>query len=153
MPAKKSTASKMVKKCKDEEIFTRDDCDEKDFKDTGARKRRNKKGNKEDNRAKIISDEFMPSSTKKLRACINCKLVLNRQRWVELGKCPNCPSSGGLSETTDEFQNVIGQIYPKMSWVAHYQGIDQLIPGIYAMSISQNASSREDDLDDEDLDY
>ena len=102
MPPKKSTSA-LIKKCKEEEIFSRDDCDEKEFMDTGARKRRNKKGNKDDQRAKIISDEFMPSSMKKLRACINCKLVLNRQRWVELGKCPNCPSSGGLSETTDEF--------------------------------------------------
>ena len=71
-----------------------------------------------------------------------CRLVLNRQRWIELNKCPNCPSSGGLSDTTEDFQNVIGQIYPKMSWVAQYQGINELIPGLYAMNVSQQSNSR-----------
>ena len=40
---------------------------------------------------------------KKLRACINCRLILDKKRWTELGKCPNCPKSGGLNETTDDF--------------------------------------------------
>ena len=44
----------------------------------------------------------------KLRACLHCKLILNAARWRDLGKCPNCPSSGGLSETTEDFHNVIG---------------------------------------------
>ena len=82
------------------------------------KKRRTKKQKEAEESQKIISTKFLPGSMKKLRACHHCKLVLDRKRWIDLGKCPNCPSSGGLSETTDEFQNVIGQIYPKMSWVA-----------------------------------
>ena len=103
---------------KEDEEFRREDCDEKDFRDEGPKKKRTKKAKEAEQAAKIISTEFLPSSMKKLRACNHCKLVLNRQRWIDLGKCPNCPSSGGLSETTEDFQNVIGQIYPKMSWVA-----------------------------------
>ena len=119
-PVRTSVAAKakdtLVKKEEDE--FRREDCDEKDFRDEGPKKRRAKKDKEVEQAAKIISTEFLPSSMKKLRACNHCKLVLNRQRWIDLGKCPNCPSSGGLSETTEDFQNVIGQIYPKMSWVA-----------------------------------
>ena len=61
---------------KEEEEFKRDDCNERDFKDTGARKK--KKKVEEEQRKKIISTEFLPSSMKKLRACVTCRLVLNR---------------------------------------------------------------------------
>ena len=124
---------------REEEEFGRTDCNERDYKDDGP-KRRGKKGAQAEaegnQRRVIISTDFLPASMKKLRACVHCKLVLNRQRWVELGKCPNCPSSGGLSDTTEDFHNVIGQIYPKMSWVAQYQGIKDFIPGIYAISVN-----------------
>ena len=44
MPVKSSRATKnIVKKIKDEDEFTRNDCDEKDYKDNGPRKRVNKK--------------------------------------------------------------------------------------------------------------
>ena len=52
--------------------------------------------------------DHLPNSMVKLRACLHCKLILNAARWRDLGKCPNCPSSGGLSETTEDFHNVIG---------------------------------------------
>ena len=89
---------------------------------------------------------------KHLRACLHCKLVLNKARWKQLGKCPNCPSSGGLCETTKDFQNVIGQIYPKMSWVSQYQGMSDYIPGIYALNVNAN-SFEGAEYDDEDDDY
>ena len=116
------------KKIKEERVegdFTRADCDEKEMFDE-PRKRKGK-GNKgvqdQDERKKIVSTEFLPASMKKLRACIHCKIVMDTKRWRDLGRCPNCPSSGGFTETTDDFHNCIGQIYPKMSWVAQYQGI------------------------------
>ena len=77
----------------------------------------------------------MPSSCKKLAACIHCKLVLNKERWRKLEHCPNCPQSSGLSETTEQFSNLIGSVLPKVSWVAQWQGMRQLIPGFYAMAI------------------
>ena len=138
-------------KIKDEEAFSRADCNERDYNDTGARKTRKGKAKEAEQQRKLISTDFLPSSMKKLRACIHCKLVLNRQRWIDLGKCPNCPSSGGLCDTTEDFHNIIGQIYPKMSWVAQYQGLKDFIPGVYAISVNQTLSARaaEDALNDE----
>ena len=119
-----------------EEEFRREDCNEAEFKDNGPKKRR-KRGDKAIEVApqQLISTEYMPTSLKKLRACRGCKLVLNRQKWTELGRCPNCPSTGGIADTTESFSNVIGQIYPKLSWVAQYQGMKDLIPGVYAINV------------------
>ena len=139
-----------VKREQDEE-FRSEDCDARDLVDDAARKRKKKSSNDEETgRKQIISTNFLPSSTRKLRACVHCKLVLNRQRWVDLGRCPNCPHSGGLSDTTEDFQNVIGQIYPKMSWVAQYQGISHLIPGIYAMTANVDTTTAEDGGEEDD---
>ena len=50
---------------------------------------------------KIINSNYVPSSTKKLAACVFCKLVLNKEKWRKLEHCPNCPQSSGLSNTTE----------------------------------------------------
>ena len=84
---------------------------------------------------------------KKMRACISCKLVLNKAKWVELQRCPNCPSAEGLSSTTESFSNIIGQIYPKMSWVAQYQNMKDFIPGLYAMNV--NVSELQENIDED----
>ena len=63
---------------KNEEVFGRDDCNNKDMADSGIRKRRQKSKEPENARPSIISTQFLPSSMKKLRACIYCRLVLNR---------------------------------------------------------------------------
>ena len=146
----------MQKLAKKGDVFGRNDCDEKDFQDEGvSRKAKRAQVKAEQLQAKakeIISLDHLPSSTKRLRACLTCKLILNASRWKELGKCPNCPRSGGISDTTENFQNVIGQIYPRMSWVSQYQGMADFIPGLYAMAIDINAAggwSRGDDLDDD----
>ena len=88
---------------------------------------------------KIIASAYLPSSTKKLLACIHCKLVLNRDKWRKLDHCPNCPQSGGLQETTDQFSNLCGSVLPRVSWVAQYQNMRELIPGFYAMSVAVQA--------------
>ena len=75
--------------------------------------------------------------------------MLNTAKWRELGRCPNCEHSAGLSSTTDEFQNVIGQIYPKQSWVSKYQNLNTFIPGLYAMSLNV-AEQENEDFDEED---
>ena len=136
---------KLNKKSHEATVFQRTDCDEKDFADTGISQkaiRAAKKAEKEQAKARqIISTDTLPSTMKRLRACVHCKLILNAARWNELGKCPNCPSSGGINETTDDFQNVIGQIYPRMSWVSQYQGMSNFIPGMYAITINASEQS------------
>ena len=124
---KESTADYLKDNLKEQDVdtFDRDDCDERDYNDDGGLSRRRKKNAKLEESAggrvrtnKIVSTDFLPNSMKQLRACVHCKIVLNTAKWKQLGKCPNCPSSGGLCETTKDFQNLIGQIYPKMSWVS-----------------------------------
>lgn len=78
----------------------------------------------------------MPSSNKHLRACIYCKLVLNREKWNKVGSCPNCSESQGIEETTDNFESLMGSIFPKVSWVAKWQRMQRLIPGFYALAIN-----------------
>ena len=46
-------------------------------------------------------------------------------------------------------KNVIGQIYPKMSWVAQYQGLREFIPGIYAMSVNQSGTENLDQYEED----
>jgi RNA polymerase subunit RPABC4/transcription elongation factor Spt4 len=152
MSRKTSAYYNKVKKEQVEGDFTRSDCNENEMFDEPKKNRKNKKNASEeqDNRKKIVSTEFLPGSMKKLRACIHCKIVMDTKRWRDLGRCPNCPSSGGFSETTDDFHNCIGQIYPKMSWVAQYQGIQNLFPGIYAMSVNTTAIDAVEEHDDED---
>ena len=134
---------------KEEEEFKREDCNEVEYNDNGPKKRK-KKGKKdaEEVQTQLISTEFLPGSMKKLRACIGCKLVLNRQKWIDLGRCPNCPSGGGISDTTENFNNIVGQVYPKLSWVAQYQGMKDFIPGIYALNVNAGELEQQDEYEE-----
>ena len=98
-------------------------------------KRRKRDENLKAEERKVIGNTYLPSGSKKLSACIFCKLVLNRERWRQLEHCPNCPHSSGLPDTTEEFSNLIGSVLPKVSWVAQWQDMQQFIPGFYAMAI------------------
>ena len=103
-----------------------------------ARKRKRREMANAVEARRIISTQFLPSNTKKLAACLSCRLVLNKEKWRKLDMCPNCPQSQGLKSTTDSFSNLIGSVYPKASWVAQWQGMKNLIPGFYAMSVQDN---------------
>ena len=108
---KEEDDEKVIKAKEDVDTFNREDCDEKDYNDDGGLAKRRKKKGKGDEQAKarakkIVSTDFLPNSMKQLRACIHCKIVLNQARWKQLGKCPNCPSSGGLCETTYQLRQL-----------------------------------------------
>ena len=118
----------------------------------GTRRRR-KDGNAA-SKKKLLTDEFTPSSLKKLRACVFCKFVLNNEKWKKLEMCPNCPDSRGIDDTTDCFESVISLILPKKSWVAEWQRMQNLIPGVYAMAISDSVTvpDADDDYDEDFVD-
>ena len=97
------------------------------------RRRREEIAAKENKR--IIRSTFLPSTSKKLSACVTCRLVLDKNKWKKNGRCPNCPQSQGLCDTTENFSNLIGSVIPGQSWVASWSGLKDLIPGFYAMSI------------------
>ena len=49
-----------------------------------AKRRRREETAARENR-RIIKSTFLPSSGKKLSACVTCRLVLNREKWRKLG--------------------------------------------------------------------
>lgn len=108
-----------------------------DISDDEEKRRRRRNRNKNVyQKPKIIDDTWIPSSMKRMRACIYCKLVLNQDKWGKLKQCPNCPESlAGLDETTDNFESIISLVLPMKSWVAEWQQMKNLIPGIYALAI------------------
>lgn len=73
---------------------------EEDISDDEDRRRhrRRNRAHADQGPPKLIDDTYMPSSHKKLRACIYCKLVLNNEKWNRLKMCPNCPESQGAAE-------------------------------------------------------
>lgn len=100
------------------------------------RRKRKARQRKEDARPKIIDDTFMPGSNRRLRACLHCRLVLNQEKWLKLRMCPNCPGSfGGPDDTTDNFESLISLVLPMKSWVAEWQQMKHLIPGVYALAL------------------
>jgi RNA polymerase subunit RPABC4/transcription elongation factor Spt4 len=110
------------------------DEDMSDDEDLRRRRRNRNKGGHQ--KPKIIDDTWLPSSNRKQRACIYCKLVLNQEKWNKLKQCPNCPESlAGPDETTDCFESVISLILPMKSWVAEWQQMKHLIPGVYALAL------------------
>jgi transcription elongation factor SPT4 len=147
MPGKKKNLSEEeLKRLEDEDNF-----DEGDISDDSEsrRRRRKRRQNEGEKRKLLISDQFMPNSLKKLRACVFCKIVLNQERWNKLEFCPNCPDSRGVEDTTDCFASVISLILPKKSWVAEWQRMQNLIPGLYAMDISNPSAIKDDFIEDE----
>ncbi len=141
---------KKVKRNQDGEPDDEDDAfREEDLSDDSdaRRRRRNRKG-RHDQRNLLVTDQFVPGSMKRLRACVFCKLVLNQDKWRKHESCPNCPDSRGLPDTTDCFESVLSLILPRKSWVAEWQKMQDLIPGMYAMAV--HAPDDEEDLDEDD---
>lgn len=86
-----------------------------------------------------------PETTKKLVACLSCKLILCQDQFSKeyQGKCPNfkvCRTAGldnydDISEkTTRNFSGMIARI--GNGWVAKYQDIGDLVQGVYAISVN-----------------
>ena len=74
--------------------FAEGDC-ESDYEDQLDNLRQAKRRKREETAAKenkrLIKSTFLPSSCKKMSACVSCRLVLNREKWRKLSQCPNCP--------------------------------------------------------------
>ena len=79
-----------------EEDFEKSEC-ESDYEDQLDSLRQAKRRRREDTAAKenrrLIKSTFLPSSSKKMSACVSCRLVLNKEKWRKMGQCPNCPQS------------------------------------------------------------
>ncbi len=134
MPGKRKLDQEELKAQEDADVFSEGDISDDS---EGRRRRRRQRGAKNAQKANLlISDQYVPNSLKKLRACIFCKLVLNAEKWNKLELCPNCPDSRGIQDTTDCFESLASLILPKKSWVADWCKMVDLIPGLYALAIS-----------------
>ena len=126
----------------DGKAYTQEDTEdiirEEDLSDDedARRRRRRRKGEDELAKKKVLTDEYTPVSLKKLRACIYCKIVLCTEQWRKNQMCPNCPDSRGFLDTTDCFESLISLILPRKSWIANWQEMSELIPGVYAMVVA-----------------
>jgi len=84
----------------------------------------------------------IPTTFREQRACMTCSLVKTFTQFYDTG-CENCyflqmqDNRSRVSEcTTAYFEGLIAMMQPKESWVAKWQRIGRLVPGIYAVSVT-----------------
>ena len=83
---------------------------------------------------------------RELRACRKCKMILSNSQWAKIdrsvvSKCPN----GCSVNVTDDFQGYISMFMPSHSWVAKWNGLSGLKPGLYAMSVNKESDGMQID--------
>ena len=105
-----------------------------------------------------------PESTKKLTACLECKIVLTQEQFLKKydGKCPNYKSCGTVNlddidtlreKTTSNFSGLIAKMGE--GWVSQWQNIGEPnVPGVYAIDVKSDLrllepNEYEEDEDDE----
>jgi len=98
-----------------------------------------------------------PCGTKSLRACIQCRVVMEKKQFVELG-CPQCPDLKMRENeqrvsicTTQNFEGFIANIRPG-GFSTRFTGLDKSMPGLYALSIGQAQIPAEVSYDEADAD-
>ncbi|OWZ14457.1 Transcription elongation factor SPT4 [Phytophthora megakarya] len=84
----------------------------------------------------------IPNTFRELRACMTCSLIKTFTQFYDTG-CENCnflqmaDNRQRVAECTSAyFEGMIAMMQPKESWVAKWQRIVRLVPGIYAVSVS-----------------
>jgi len=102
---------------------------------------------------------FTPSSTKNLRACIRCRIILTKQQFFSLG-CPTCEETLRMKEsdgrvlacTTANYSGIIA-LLRQGTWVSRFNGLEGRRPGVYALTVQAEIPSRilnESDYEEED---
>ncbi|KAK4472692.1 hypothetical protein MN116_003921 [Schistosoma mekongi] len=87
-------------------------------------------------------NSVIPSELRQLRACLLCGLVKTLNQF-QLNGCENCEDflkMQGDREKVYEcssanFDGLLAMMSPNDSWVARWQMIDKLTPGVYAISV------------------
>jgi transcription elongation factor SPT4 len=99
----------------------------------------------------------LPDELKGLKACLSCSLVKTYAQFYDQG-CDNCEylrmkddARKVKSSTTSYFEGLIALIEPQNSWVAKWQRIVQMKPGMYAIEVSGKLLDEEDVNEDDDL--
>jgi RNA polymerase subunit RPABC4/transcription elongation factor Spt4 len=90
------------------------------------------------------ADKQMPDTHKEksLRACTGCRLVMSERQW-EKNECVNC-GHNSWEKTTAQFSGLISLMMPNHSWVAKWNNLEGMKPGIYAINILEELVYEED---------
>ena len=89
---------------------------------------------------KMVED-YMPDTHKEknLRACTTCHLIMSDAQWRQKNRqCPNYKLRAAHPITvskTAHFTGLVSVFNPESSWVAKWNGLRDLKPGIYAVKI------------------
>ena len=92
---------------------------------------------------------LVPNDKRHLTACITCKLILTEDQFRKERTCPNCKRANlqdydNLHEhTSGNFSGMIALVAPRQSWVAKWNGIVDLIPGMYAIDVKPGVQMHE----------
>lgn len=86
--------------------------------------------------------QLVPTDLRNLRACLLCGLVKTMSQF-EMNGCDNCEDYMNIQGdreavykfTSNNFDGLISMMSPAESWVARWTMVDQLTPGVYAMSV------------------
>uniref|UniRef100_A0A7S3IG77 Spt4/RpoE2 zinc finger domain-containing protein n=1 Tax=Strombidium inclinatum TaxID=197538 RepID=A0A7S3IG77_9SPIT len=80
---------------------------------------------------------------KNLRACTTCKLIMSDSQWQKRERKKGitflCPNQAVMPHhemrTTPYFTGLVSIFKPGQSWVGRFNGLEGLLPGIYAVHI------------------
>lgn len=92
--------------------------------------------------------EFVKKAPQKLRACINCAIILKAEEFRASG-CPNCPflytkrDTNVTSITSAHYKGMIALLDPKTSWVGKWHRLTNYKPGLYAMIVEGELSDNQ----------
>lgn len=86
----------------------------------------------------------IPPTLRGLRACLRCKMVKTEKQFQD--GCANCDEESFEPEThtTPVFHGLLALTEPKSSWVAKWHGLDNFVPGLYALSVVGSLSAAAD---------
>jgi transcription elongation factor SPT4 len=102
------------------------------------------------------SRAHFPTGCKSLRACLKCRLIMDKKQWFDLG-CVQCPElrmqeneNRVIACTTTDFDCYVSNIRPG-GFVTRFIGLEKSIPGLYANKVRGEIPPEvqfEDELDD-----
>jgi len=92
----------------------------------------------EDQQIQQAADEsdVVPNTLRQLRACLGCGLVKTTEQFKANG-CENCHGhkDDAFSNTSTSFEGLICMMNPQKSWVARFQGLQDKVEGVYAITV------------------
>mmetsp|Transcript_27230 Transcript_27230/g.28303 ORF Transcript_27230/g.28303 Transcript_27230/m.28303 type:complete len:101 (-) Transcript_27230:2252-2554(-) len=91
----------------------------------------------------MSSTYVQPKDNKRLRACTRCKLLKTESQWMSERFCENC---GDFREEniTSNFKGFLAYTDPKHSWVSKWLVSQDVVPGLYCISVD----AVEDEIED-----